>query len=108
MRVDPERLREQLRYKGLTAKKASIDAGYSESYLGVSMGRGKISKPMALHLRRQYGINESDYEYVPQPKAEAQKQPGGVIMPILSEICYRECLRALRDFMNEAEGGKHD
>lgn len=80
-RIDGQKLRNILNYKGLARQDVSISIGKNKGYLSKCTLLNEMSKTSILLIEKMYGINPEDYEYVePEPvKEETIEQPQGEV-----------------------------
>lgn len=65
--IDGSKLKDLLESKtGKTIREISIDNGYSDSFLRMSVKTGKASASV-ITLARLYGIEPAEYEIIPEP-----------------------------------------
>lgn len=107
--IDGSKLKELLESKtGKTVRELSLDNGYSDSFLRMSIKTGKAS-PSVITLARLYGIEPAEYEIKPAEDDTDAKQMSFDEIPTLNQAdvelirdaVKRELLNILSDFRTE-------
>lgn len=75
IRVDKEKLKEAIKKSGKSLRKASIEMGYGENYLGKAGKQGKLTKASMNLLTALYGIKVADIEATEKPAEQEQEKP---------------------------------
>lgn len=98
--VDKGRLKEALRTRGLSFKKASVAIGRNEAMMSMAARRGYMSRTVGNSLAKMLGIKPEEYapilETPPEPDHDSsilQTDTHTILNHILvmaAELCYRE------------------
>jgi hypothetical protein len=95
--IDGSKLKELLESKtGKTVRELSLDNGYSDSFLRMSIKTGKAS-PSVITLARLYGIEPAEYEIKPAEDDTDSKQMSFDEIPTLNQAdieLIRDSIRA--------------
>ena len=81
--IDGQKLKEQLKKRGLTAQACSLALGCDRNYISACVNRGAMNKIVIVGLNREYNIDYADYEPTPEPKPEESKSINDTIMATL-------------------------
>lgn len=84
MKVDPEKLREQMRQRGLNAVRVSRELGYSDGYIGYVLKTGTIGMPAAKQLSMRYNIGIDEVK--PDAPVEIQQQTTPTTDPATGDL----------------------
>lgn len=95
--IDGSKLKDLLESKtGKTVRELSLDNGYSDSFLRMSIKTGKAS-PSVITLARLYGIEPAEYEIKPAGNDTDSKQMSFDEIPTLNQAdieLIRDAVRA--------------
>lgn len=121
MKIDPEKLRTQLRQRGLNAVSVSRELGYSDAYIGYVMKSETISLPAVKQLSIRYNISIDEIK--PDAPVEIQQlatpaadpQPTGDLEKQVAELTatvkelkdeFRNYRTAMLGYMKKFENHK--
>ena len=72
IQIDSEKIRKELKRRGLNMRQASLEMGRSAGYLKTTLSKGIISVSSMMLIEHMYGIKQADVEI---KKAEEVKEP---------------------------------
>ena len=100
--IDGSKLKELLESKtGKTIRELSLDNGYSDSFLRMSIKTGKAS-PSVITLARLYGIEPAEYEIKPAEDETDSKQMSFDEIPTLNSADVELIKGAVNEAIREA------
>lgn len=102
--VDPAKLKEIFKEKGLYAADISRSLGYGANTISSALSAGVFGAPMITALKNVYGIDYSEYAYIPEEKkTESTQEPEEqTINPADNNKLYETMKLAMLDAINEA------
>ena len=95
IKINPDRLREELKKRNLTFSTVGMEAGYSDAYISYCLKVAVISKPAAKALEILYHIPASAYSAEEPAKAE-EKQEAVVDYEALYKCIYAAVYEAMK------------
>ena len=96
--VDPDKFKQIFIGKGIIVADVSRSLGYAANTLSSALHAGIFSGPVINGLRNQYGIDYSEYAYIPEEKKpEPQPEPNCADETAL----YQTMKLAMKDAMTE-------
>lgn len=105
VKIDGDKLRKIIDYKGVSSSEASRHIGMARSYLGKCMARGLMSQQSLMLLESIYGIKRADIEAKEEPKEESKD----VDMNDLYRCIYGAVYSAMKKALEEdCKGGNQD
>ena len=94
--IDYAKLQGLLRAKGLTPAQASLEMGYTETFLVHYNTMKKIRKGHAMQIKAMFGIEPEQYAPDPEPK-EAPKAEQGAGLTISDRVCLERLAKSVED-----------
>lgn len=99
--IDGSKLKDLLESKtGKTVRELSLDNGYSDSFLRMSIKTGKAS-PSVITLARLYGIEPAEYEIKPAEDETDSKQMSFDEIPTLNQADIELIRDAVKDSIRD-------
>lgn len=99
--IDGSKLKDLLESKtGKTVRELSLDNGYSDSFLRMSIKTGKAS-PSVITLARLYGIEPAEYEIKPAEDDTDSKQMSFDEIPTLNSADIKIIKDAVKDSIRD-------
>jgi len=72
--VDPDKFKQIFIGKGIIVADVSRQLGYAPNTIAAALSAGIFSGPVIAGLRNQYGIDYSEYAYIPEEKQPEPRQ----------------------------------
>ena len=101
--VDPAKLKEIFKEKGLYAADVSRSLGYGANTVSSALSAGVFGAPMITALKNVYGIDYSEYAYTQEEKKpESTQEPEEQTINPADNKLYETMKLAMLDAINEA------
>ena len=88
MRIDADKLYEELQKRHLSAREVSLKIGYHPAYINQALVRGKISNPGVVALKNMFNIDRESYELVEEPAVPEPEYTSLPPVPVSFELDY--------------------
>lgn len=99
VKINKDRLYDEIRAKGLTVTGASLEMGFGKSALAMNASQGHITHTQALLLEKMWNIKREDYELVEESETEKPKET-----KLDMDQLYRTIYSAVFNAMKQAWG----
>ena len=102
VKVNKDRLYDEIRAKGLTITGASKEMGFGKSTLGMAATQGYITYTQALLLEKMWNIKREDYEIVEEKPEEENPKETTLDMDKLYRTIYSAVFNAMKQVWGES------
>lgn len=100
--VDSEKMRNELKRRGLNMRQVSLEMGRSTGYLKTTLAKGVISIPSIKLIERMYGIKQEDIEIKKEVEKVEEPKKEELDFDKIYEVIYTAVYHAVKQAWKEA------